>query len=142
MNDTYLKVVIFGAVLLKTGSLLWSILLSILIHFIFGGHRSVIDTGFTFKRDIHATIMLIRQKLMYRFYDSKNMCIPLLWEKTVSKFPRRIAIIDAKTDQKWTFDEVNQFSNAIFNILKKYGATKGDTVSIIMPNCVHYGLVL
>ena len=38
-----------------------------------------------------------------------------------------------------TTDEVNQFANGIFNILKKYGATKGNGVSLIMPNCVQYG---
>jgi len=69
------------------------------------------------------------------------MCIPLLWEKTVSKFPRRTAIIDAKTGEKWTFDEVNQFSNAISNILKKEAAVKGDTVALMMPNCVQYGFI-
>ena len=67
------------------------------------------------------------------------MCIPLLWEKTVSKFPRRTAIIDAESGQKMTFDEVNQFSNAVYNVLVQNGTEKSDSVALIMPNCVEYG---
>ena len=67
------------------------------------------------------------------------MCIPLLWEKTVSKFPRRTAIIDAESGRKLTFDELNQFSNAVYNVLKENGAGKSDGVALIMPNCVEYG---
>ena len=67
------------------------------------------------------------------------MCIPLLWEKTVSKFPRRTAIIDAESGRKLTFDELNQFSNAVYNVLKENGAEKSDGVALIMPNCVEYG---
>ena len=70
---------------------------------------------------------------------SKKMCIPLLWEKTVSKFPRRTAIIDAESGRKLTFDELNQFSNAVYNVLKDNGAEKSDGVALIMPNCVEYG---
>ena len=67
------------------------------------------------------------------------MCIPLLWEKTVSKFPRRTAIIDAESGRKLTFDELNQFSNAVYNVLMESGADKSDGVALIMPNCVEYG---
>ena len=79
---------------------------------------------------------------MYRFYDSKKMCIPSLWEKTVSKFPRRVALVDAESGEKMTFDEANQFSNAIYNILRKFGAEQTDSVALIMPNCLEYGFVV
>ena len=75
----------------------------------------------------------------WRAIASKKMCIPLLWEKTVSKFPRRTAIIDAESGRKLTFDELNQFSNAVYNVLKDNGAEKSDGVALIMPNCVEYG---
>ena len=42
---------------------------SILLHFIFGGHQHLITFSLTARRDIHAAVMLIRQKIMYKFYD-------------------------------------------------------------------------
>ena len=77
--------------------------------------------------------------ISWRAIASKKMCIPLLWEKTVSKFPRRTAIIDAESGRKLTFDELNQFSNAVYNVLKENGAEKSDGVALIMHNCVEYG---
>merc|ERR1711892_201612 len=114
-------------------------LLIILAVYLLLDHRTLIDFSLTVRRDGHAAIMLMRQKLMYRFYDGKGMSVAQLWEKTVSKFPRRIALIEADSGKQWTFDEANQFSNAIYNILRKYGAEQGDAVALIMPNCVEYG---
>ena len=114
-------------------------LLIILAVYLLLDHRTLIDFSLTVRRDGHAAVMLMRQKLMYRFYDGKGMSVAQLWEKTVSKFPCRIALIEADSGKQWTFDEANQFSNAIYNILRKYGAEQGDAVALIMPNCVEYG---
>jgi ferritin-like protein len=64
--------------------------------------------GITFKRDFHAAKMLVRCKSMYYYYTRIGMNIQGLWEKTVSKDPRKTALIEAHTGKQYTFDDINQ----------------------------------
>lgn len=51
--------------------------------------------------------------------------------------PDKIAI-KLERGKAWTYDELNQISNAYSNKLKDFGIKKGDRVGILLYNCLEY----
>jgi len=120
------------------GSFWWSIAVTAILYLILGGHEKLSILARTVQRDFNALRMLLKTKLMYAYYTKMNLNIPLLWEKTVSQNPRKIALIEAHTGKKFTFDEVNQMANSVYFTLKDEGVKKTDVIGLLMPNCMEY----
>lgn len=47
-------------------------------------------------------------------------------------------MIDIETGQRWTFRDVESFSNQVANYFQKEGYRKGDVVALFMQNCPEY----
>lgn len=102
------SILFFTGIYFAGGNLGWSCFITFALYILFGGHDKGMKFAFTVKRDFNAARMLIRQKIMYAYYTRMGMNIPKLWEKTVSIQPRKVALIEADSGKKYTFDEVNQ----------------------------------
>ncbi|MGM8216751.1 class I adenylate-forming enzyme family protein [Bacillaceae bacterium W0354] len=53
-------------------------------------------------------------------------------------FPNDIAIIDADSEQKYTYYEINERANQLANYLYDNGIRKGDRVALLAPNHISY----
>jgi fatty-acyl-CoA synthase len=52
--------------------------------------------------------------------------------------PEKDAIIDEKTNQSWTFKELNKRAKSVANWLQDCGVIKGDRVALLSPNHISY----
>ncbi|SMQ83691.1 fatty-acyl-CoA synthase [Bacillus sp. OV166] len=52
--------------------------------------------------------------------------------------PEKDAIIDEKTNQAWTFKEVNERAKSVASWLLSQGVRKGDRVALLSPNDISY----
>lgn len=59
-------------------------------------------------------------------------------EKRAKLFEHDIAIIDADTEQKWTYKELNNRANQLAFTLKQHEVNKGDRVALLAPNHISY----
>nr|WP_272495662.1 long-chain fatty acid--CoA ligase [Bacillus pinisoli] len=59
-------------------------------------------------------------------------------EKRSQLTPDRIAVVDAETNQRWTYQEMNQRAHTLATFLEKQGLQKGSRVAIICPNHISY----
>ncbi|XP_044746238.1 long-chain fatty acid transport protein 4-like isoform X2 [Coccinella septempunctata] len=97
----------------------------------------------TFPRDIKLVWMFIRLNYFILYRTWLNRTVPKLFRQTVRKYPKKIAF--HFEEQKWTFEQVDQFSNQIGNYFKSLGYKRGDTVALLMDSrpeyvCVWLGL--
>lgn len=98
----------------------------------------------TFPRDAFALSKLIKFKIEARRNLRENRTIPIIFEDVVKKHPTKIAL--QWEDVKWTFTELNEYSNAIGNFFHGEGLKRGDTVAIMVSSrpefvCLWLGLV-
>lgn len=54
-------------------------------------------------------------------------------------FPDKTAII--YKDKYYTYEQINNISNSIANSLRESGIKKGDSVAVILPNCIAFALI-
>lgn len=59
-------------------------------------------------------------------------------ESRARLFPEDIAIIDADTDQKFSYDEINRRALKLAHYLTDNGIGKGDCVALLAPNHISY----
>jgi solute carrier family 27 fatty acid transporter 1/4 len=62
--------------------------------------------------------------------------VPKLFRKICQKYPSRVLFYFE--DEKWTFSQVDQFSNKIANIFVESGYHAGEEVALFMENRPEY----
>ena len=82
--------------------------------------------------------MLISIKLAVRKLNKENGSVPSLFLETVRKHPNKIAFIDVATEKRWTFQDVEEYSNAVANYFHKSGYQRGDVVAMFMESRPEY----
>ncbi|WP_047983106.1 class I adenylate-forming enzyme family protein [Ornithinibacillus californiensis] len=59
-------------------------------------------------------------------------------QSRVNISPDRIAVVDAATDDSWTYNELHERANKIANFFLTNGVKSGDRVAILAPNHIGY----
>ena len=52
--------------------------------------------------------------------------------------PDRLALLDLHTGEEYTYRQLNERANRLANFMRSLGVEKGDRVSILAQNCIHY----
>lgn len=68
----------------------------------------------------------------------KRSTIASIFGENAKKFGDKIAYIDAETNKKLSFTELDRLSNRVANYFHDQGLKKGDVVAIFMNNRVDY----
>ena len=71
-----------------------------------------------------------------RRYIAEKATIPNLFVRTVAKHKNKPAIL--YEDEVWTFQDLEDYSNAVANYFRNEGFTYGDTVAIVLENSPEY----
>ena len=80
--------------------------------------------------------VLITLKLNTKKYIQNGTTIAQIFSKTAKKYPQKNCILFEK--QRWTFDEVESYTNKVANYFNESGYRKGDVVAIFMENRPEY----
>lgn len=114
----------------------WSCLLTTLtvsaVYLVTGGWRFAKVVCFTIERDLRALHVLLTMKWNVRKYHRSGSSIPKLFKATADKYPNKTCFIFE--DKRWTFQEVDLYSNAIANYFFEAGVRQGNVVAIFMEN--------
>ncbi|XP_043914794.1 long-chain fatty acid transport protein 4 [Protopterus annectens] len=92
----------------------------------------------TIGRDLHGAKVLITVKLNVRRHFQEQNTIPKIFSKVVQKHPNKAAVIFDGTDEHWTFQQLDEYSNAVANYLYGEGFRSGDVVAVFMENRNEY----
>ena len=71
-----------------------------------------------------------------RSYIAEKATLPNLFVRTVAKHKNKPAIL--YEDEVWTFQDLEDYSNAVANYFRNEGFTYGDTVAIVLENSPEY----
>ena len=71
-----------------------------------------------------------------RRYIAEKATIPNLFVRTVAKHKNKPAIL--YEDEVWTFQDLEDYSNAVANYFRNEGFTYGDTVAVVLENSPEY----
>lgn len=77
-------------------------------------------------------IVLLRVRMGVRKHLKNKDTIPILFSRTVKRYPNKPAIISENAT--WTYKEIDEFSNRVANYFYEAGFRKDDVVSLFMEN--------
>ena len=88
---------------------------------------------------IYISRSLIRFKrtqfFLYRL-KSKNISVPKIYQQLCVKHPNKVLFLYG--DEKWTFQQIDEFSNKVANFFISQGYDHGDEVALFMDNRPEY----
>uniref|UniRef100_A0A9J8BZA1 Arachidonate--CoA ligase n=1 Tax=Cyprinus carpio carpio TaxID=630221 RepID=A0A9J8BZA1_CYPCA len=117
----------------------FQVLPSIFIFFLgSGGWKSLHVFSKTIYRDLHAASVLLRVKLNVKKHLRERNTVPKLFAKSVKKYGDKTALIFEGTGEKWSFKELDEYSNRVANLLLQRGFKEGDVIALFMENRSQY----
>ncbi|CAH1787370.1 unnamed protein product [Owenia fusiformis] len=97
-----------------------------------GGYKFMRILYYTFPRDARALKVLINAKLKMKSLAKTDGNIVYLFRQTLRKMPYKTCFIFE--DKKWTFKDIDEYSNKIANFFYEKGVRQGDVVAIYMES--------
>uniref|UniRef100_A0A3Q1B538 Arachidonate--CoA ligase n=1 Tax=Amphiprion ocellaris TaxID=80972 RepID=A0A3Q1B538_AMPOC len=85
-----------------------------------------------------AATVLLRVKMNVRRHLKEKNTIPKIFAETVERYGDKTALIFEGTGEKWTFQQLDEYSNRVANLLLERGFREGDVVAIFMENRSQY----
>ncbi|GFY37647.1 long-chain fatty acid transport protein 1 [Trichonephila inaurata madagascariensis] len=85
---------------------------------------------------LRALFRLFRMKRFIRKCRKHNSTIGGIFQHLVKKHPNKICIMH--DDKKWTFQEIEDYSNQVANCFAKLGFSYGDDVAVFMESKVEF----
>ncbi|XP_023952988.1 long-chain fatty acid transport protein 1 [Bicyclus anynana] len=86
----------------------------------------------TAPRDLKALYCYIKILRLSKTYTKKNWSMPDIFHEAVKKHPKKICFLFE--EEKWTFQQVEEYSLRVSAVLKAYGVKRGDTVAVMASN--------
>uniref|UniRef100_A0A7N6FC79 long-chain-fatty-acid--CoA ligase n=1 Tax=Anabas testudineus TaxID=64144 RepID=A0A7N6FC79_ANATE len=103
-----------------------------------GGWRFLRIFAKTIGRDLHAASVLLRVKMNVRRHLREKNTIPRVFAETVRRHGDKTALIFEGTGERWTFRQLDEYSNRVANFLLDRGFKDGDVVALFMENRSQY----
>ena len=85
---------------------------------------------------IRALLILLSVRRSIKSCLAENTIIPDLFVRTAAKHKDKPAIL--YEDEVWTFQDIENYSNAVANYFRNEGYTCGDTVAMVLENSPEY----
>ncbi|TTY05120.1 Long-chain fatty acid transport protein 4 [Bagarius yarrelli] len=121
-------------------SLPWlQVLPAVLIFFLgTGGWNSLRVFAKTIGRDLHAAVVLLKVKLNVKRHLRERNTVPKMFAETVRKYGDKTALIFEGTGERWSFRQLDEYSDRVANLLHQRGFREGDVVALFMENRSQY----
>ncbi|KAK5878781.1 hypothetical protein CesoFtcFv8_024159 [Champsocephalus esox] len=117
----------------------YQVLPAILIFYLGSGGWSFLHVfAKTIGRDLHAAVVLLKVKMNVRRHLKEKNTIPKIFAETVQRHGDKTALIFEGTGEKWTFKQLDEYSNRVANLLLERGFRDGDVVALFMENRSQY----
>lgn len=90
----------------------------------------------TVLRDLRFICLITSIQAQIRKNAQNGVTVAGIFRQTLAKHPQKTAFIFEK--KKWTFQDVEDYSNRIANYFKSQGYKKGDTVALFLDSCPEF----
>lgn len=107
-----------------------------LIYILTGGHYTLYLIWHTLPRDARGAFRYLRLLSLVYYYQKCNLTVPQVFKKTAKKFGKRTCLIFE--DTRWSFEDLEQYSNRVANYFLREGFKPGDCVALFMENRPEY----
>ncbi|XP_064458220.1 long-chain fatty acid transport protein 4-like [Ornithodoros turicata] len=123
----------FGALTLGSVCSAWTAaVVAFVVYVATGGWRFLRILIFTSKRDLTGLVRLIKTSLYFKYCLKNNRTIPKIFDKTVEKHADKVCFI--MEHSRWTFRQVDEFTNRVANCFLEQGLKPGDEVAVFMDS--------
>ncbi|XP_074836258.1 long-chain fatty acid transport protein 1 isoform X3 [Carettochelys insculpta] len=112
----------------------WSLAATLGVYVGSGGWRFLRIILKTALRDLFGLSVLLRVKYELREHQRAKNTIPKIFQDVVCKHPHKVALIYEANDEKWTFQQLDEYSNAVANFFYDQGFRLGDVIAIFMES--------
>ncbi|XP_038845550.1 long-chain fatty acid transport protein 4-like [Salvelinus namaycush] len=117
----------------------FQVLPSILIFYLgSGGWKFLLIFAKTISRDLHAAGVLLKVKSNVNRHLKERNTLPKIFAETVRRHGDKTALIFEGTGEKWSFRQLDEYSNRVANLLLQRGFVEGDVVALFMENRSQY----
>ncbi|XP_004647447.1 long-chain fatty acid transport protein 1 [Octodon degus] len=97
-----------------------------------GGWRFLRIVCLTARRDLFGLSVLIRVRLELRRHRRAGHTIPSIFQEVARQHPERLALVDAGSGVRWTFAQLDAYSNAVAQLFQHLGFAPGDVVAVFL----------
>nr|XP_003229743.3 PREDICTED: long-chain fatty acid transport protein 4 [Anolis carolinensis] len=97
--------------------------------------RIVVKTA---KRDIMAGLSLASTWVNMWWYMKHGETIPRIFQRVAKRHPEKAALVFQGTGETWTFQDLEDYSNRVANLLCDRGFCSGDVVALFMESRNQY----
>lgn len=85
-----------------------------------------------------AGVVLLKVKLNVKRHLRESNTIPKIFAETVRRYGDKTALIFEGTGERWSFRQLDEYSNRVANLLLGRGLAQGDVVALFMENRSQY----
>lgn len=90
----------------------------------------------TLPRDVRAFSRFIRLNILLWFWQKNQITVPAVFAKIVRQYSQKTAF--HFEEEKWTYQQVDNYTNRVANYFHKQGYKKGDTIALILESRPEY----
>ncbi|XP_076978282.1 long-chain fatty acid transport protein 1 [Tamandua tetradactyla] len=110
----------------------WSLAAALGVYVGGGGWRFLRIVCKTARRDFFGLCVLIRVRCELRAHRRAGHTIPRVFEAVARRQPERLALVDAGSGARWTFGQLDAYSNAVAHVFLRLGFAPGDVVAVFL----------
>uniref|UniRef100_A0A0C9QIP9 Long-chain-fatty-acid--CoA ligase n=1 Tax=Fopius arisanus TaxID=64838 RepID=A0A0C9QIP9_9HYME len=109
-----------------------------IVAYLFTGSRwhTLCIIGKTLPRDVLGAYRFLKINILLWYWERKGLTVAKLFTKQVEKNPDKIVIIFE--DQRWTYGQLDEYSNRLARYIRTQPMSRGDSVAVIMENRPEY----
>ena len=100
--------------------------------------RRILTLSFTSFHPYSAAGVLIKVKWNVKRHLRERNTLPKIFAETVRRYGDKTALIFEGTGEKWSFRQLDEYSNRVANLLLQRGFVEGDVVALFMENRSQY----
>ncbi|XP_020850514.1 long-chain fatty acid transport protein 1 isoform X3 [Phascolarctos cinereus] len=110
----------------------WGLAAVLTIYVGTGGWRLLRIIFKTALRDLFGLSVLCSVRYELRRHQQARHTIPCIFQELANQQPQKVALVDAVSGKQWTFQQLDEYSNAVANLFLQLGFGSGDVVAMFL----------
>uniref|UniRef100_V5HEX4 long-chain-fatty-acid--CoA ligase n=1 Tax=Ixodes ricinus TaxID=34613 RepID=V5HEX4_IXORI len=114
-------------------------LVTCVLYVVTGGWRFLRIVFYTARRDLTGLIRITKTGMYFKSCMKANRTVPLAFKKVVERYGDKVCFI--MEHSRWTFKQVDEFTNRVANCFLQQGLRPGDEVAVYMDSRPEFVMV-
>ncbi|XP_072458580.1 long-chain fatty acid transport protein 1 isoform X1 [Notamacropus eugenii] len=110
----------------------WGLAAALTVYVGTGGWRFLRVIFKTALRDLFGLSVLCSVRYELRRHQQARHTIPYIFQEVANRQPQKVALVDVASGKQWTFQQLDEYSNAVANLFLQLGYGSGDVVAMFL----------